>query len=74
MANNLEIRRLEILSILGDLEHHHSYFKERGIDVGNPDDREAYDIICRIERRIMAQSPKKETVGALEHHHSTAGE
>jgi hypothetical protein len=26
----------------------------------DPADREAYDIICRIERRLLAQSPKKE--------------
>lgn len=27
----------------------------------DPADREAYDIICRIERRLMAKSPKKKT-------------
>lgn len=56
----METRRLEILSILGDLEHHHLYFKDRGIDVGDPADREAYDIISRIERRLLAHSPTKE--------------
>jgi hypothetical protein len=61
MENNLETRRAEILSILGDIEHHHSYFKDRGIDVSDPDDREAYDIICRIERRLLASSPAKKS-------------
>lgn len=61
MDDALETRKAEILSILGDLEYHHGYFKARGIDVADPGDREAYDIIARIERRLLAQSPKKET-------------
>ena len=56
-----DIRRAEIYSILGDIEHHHGYFKACGIDVSDPGDRECYDIICRIERQILAASPARET-------------
>ena len=59
-----EIRRSEIISILGDIEAHHSYLKARGIDAYDPDDREAYDIINRIERRILAASPAKQPCAA----------
>jgi hypothetical protein len=58
---DLEIRRMEILSILGDIEYHHGYFTARGIDASDPGDREAYDIISRIERRLMALPVAKQT-------------
>jgi hypothetical protein len=60
---DLEKKKLEILSILGDIEHHTAWLKAHGIDASDPDDREAYDIVCRIERRLLA-SPKfkKESV------------
>ena len=57
MASELEIRKAEIGSILGDLEHYHGWFKSRGIDINDPGDREAFDIISRIERRILSSSP-----------------
>jgi len=57
---DLETRKMEILSILGDIEHHHAYFKARGIDVSDPGDREAFDIISRVERILLAQPMAKE--------------
>lgn len=62
MASDLKTRKTEILSILGDIEHHHGWFKARGIDVSDHSDREAFDIISRIERRLLAKSPTKEPV------------
>ena len=57
---DLETRKMEILSILGDIEHHHAYFKARGIDVSDHGDREAFDIISRIERILLARPVVKE--------------
>lgn len=57
---DLDKKKLEILSILGDIEYHHAYFKARGVDVSDAGDRECHDIICRIERRLLAQPIAKE--------------
>jgi len=58
---DLEKKKLEILSILGDIEAGTAYFRARGIDVSDSGDRECYDIICRIERQVLAASPAKES-------------
>ena len=59
-----ETRRMEMLSILGDIEHHHEYFKTRGIDASDPGDRECHDIICRIERQLLAQPIQNKSIDA----------
>ena len=53
-------RRAEISAIVENIQEHAAYFRDRHIDVSEPGDREALDIINRIGRQILAASSAKE--------------
>lgn len=58
MASIDSVRR----SISATLAEIQATQKGLGIDACDPGDREAYDIVCRIERRLLSRpAPKKET-------------
>lgn len=54
--------RAQIGSILAEIEGHHAALMARGIDARHPDDREAFDAVCRIERKALAATaePRRE--------------
>lgn len=58
---DLEVKKREISAIVDEILSLTRALAVKGIDARDPSDRQAYDIVCRIERRIMAQSPKKKT-------------
>jgi hypothetical protein len=52
--SDLDRKRAEIAAILSDIEASQAALKASGVEFRQPEDREAYDIICRIERRLKA--------------------
>lgn len=55
---DLEVKRREILALADGVSDLTLALAAKGIDARDPGDREAYDIICRIERRMAAHSLK----------------
>jgi hypothetical protein len=63
-SSDLDAVRRGILATVVDIHHLTAGLYAKGIDARDPTDREAFDIVCRIERRLMAKgdAPKKKTV------------
>lgn len=60
--SDLEITRRSISVTLDEIRATKPRLQALGIDprdMHDPDDREAHDIVCRIERRLNAASPSK---------------
>jgi hypothetical protein len=59
--DSIEVRKREISAILGGIEDLTRGLFAMGVDPRDPGDREAYDIVCRIERKMVASlsNPKK---------------
>lgn len=54
--DNIETKRRSISATLADIEQNTAALAVKGIDAREPEDREAYDIVCRIERRLLAKA------------------
>lgn len=65
VSADLDVRRLEISAIVNDIATITRDLRAKGIDARDPGDREAYDIISRIERRLAASQP-------IDQHHEAA--
>jgi hypothetical protein len=58
-SKKAELARREILALVADIERLHRELGE--LAIVDPDDREAYDILCRIERKLLAKRKSNET-------------
>lgn len=62
--SELEVKRREISAIVDDILRLTGGLLARGCDPREVEDREAFDIVSRIERRALAVSRETRKVGA----------
>jgi hypothetical protein len=53
MSSELDRIRAQLSALIAEIEQGHRALAP--LDVRDPGDREAYDIICRIERKLQQQ-------------------
>lgn len=53
---NIETKRRSISATLADIEQNTAALAANALDAREPEDREAYDIVCRIERKLLAKA------------------
>lgn len=60
-SSDLDLTRRRILTTAEDIHHLTAALYAKGIDAREAGDGEALDIVCRIERKLLA-APKKQGV------------
>jgi hypothetical protein len=60
--SDLEVRKREISTLVDEVKASERHFREQGVDISDPDEwMQLRDIVNRIERRLLASMPVKET-------------